>query len=260
MSILKADHISIQFGGLRAVNDFSIELNKDDISAIIGPNGAGKTTVFNMLTGIYQPTEGKIYVNGKDMTGCRAYQFAEAGLARTFQNIRLFNGSTVLDNVKMAHTFKTHYNFFNMLTRSGNYAAEEKRITEESMALLDMFDLADKKDYFANNLPYGEQRRLEIVRALATDPEIVLLDEPAAGMNPNEIDEVIELIDRVHTELGKAILIIEHHMKMVMSIAKFIKVIDFGETICEGTPEVVQNDQKVIEAYLGSHANEGAKS
>ncbi len=251
MSVLKADHIGIQFGGLRAVDDFSLELEESELFAIIGPNGAGKTTVFNMLTGIYKPTFGTIYVNGKDMSKCKPYEFTASGLARTFQNIRLFHKSSVLDNVKMAHTMKTNYGLVNTMLRSGKYYSEEKRVTEESMKLLEMFGLKDKMSYFASNLPYGDQRKLEIVRALATEPKILLLDEPAAGMNPSEIDDIMLLIMRIRDELGITILIIEHHMKLVMAIAEKIKVLDFGVTIAEGSPGEIKNNAKVIEAYLG---------
>ena len=251
MSVLKVDHITINFGGLIAVDDFSLEMNKGDLFAIIGPNGAGKTTVFNMLTGIYYPTQGEIYVDGERMTAKKPYEFAKAGVSRTFQNIRLFSGSTVLDNVKMAHTMDCSYGYMDMVFRTGKYKKEEDRITKESMELLDLFGLADKKDLFATQLPYGEQRKLEIVRALATNPKLLLLDEPAAGMGPGEIDEVISLIKRVHTEMNQTILMIEHHMKLVMSIAQKIKVNDFGKTISEGDPEHVQNDPLVIAAYLG---------
>ena len=251
MSVLKADHISIQFGGLRAVDDFNFEMNEGDLWAIIGPNGAGKTTVFNMLTGLYSPTEGEIFVNGASMKDKKPYEFTQAGLARTFQNIRLFGNCSVLDNVKMAHTMNCNYGYFNMVFRGKKYHSEENRITKESLELLDLFDLADKKDYFANNLPYGEQRKLEIVRALATKPKVLLLDEPAAGMNPNEIDDVITLIKKVHKDMNQTILMIEHHMKLVMAIAQYIKVIDFGVTISEGEPDYIKNDPKVIAAYLG---------
>jgi len=251
MSVLKADHITINFGGLVAVDDFDIEIEKGQLWAIIGPNGAGKTTVFNMLTGIYYPTKGDIYVDGNKMTAKKPFEFARAGVSRTFQNIRLFGGSSVLDNVKMAHTMDCHYSYKDMVFRGKKYHAEEDRITKESMELLDLFGLADKKDYFATQLPYGEQRKLEIVRALATKPKLLLLDEPAAGMSPGEIDEVIALINRVHTEMNQTILMIEHHMKLVMSIAQQIKVLEFGRTISEGTPEYVQNDPLVIAAYLG---------
>lgn len=251
MSILKANHISIQFGGLLAVDDFDIEINPGELWAIIGPNGAGKTTVFNMLTGIYRPTSGSIQVGDEPMLGKKPYEFTRAGVARTFQNIRLFGGSSVLDNVKMAHTIDCGYTYMDMMLRTKRYRAEEDRITRESMELLEMFGLADKKDYFATQLPYGEQRRLEIVRALATKPKLLLLDEPAAGMSPGEIDEVVNLIRQVHTEMNQTILMIEHHMKLVMSIAQRIKVLEFGRTIAEGTPQEVQHNPLVIAAYLG---------
>ena len=255
MSILKADHITIRFGGLVAVDDFDLEINQGELWAIIGPNGAGKTTVFNMLTGIYPPTEGKVIIGDQDMTGKKPYEFAAAGMARTFQNIRLFGGSSVLDNVKMAHTMNCKYGYKDMVLRTKKYKSEEDRITKESMELLDLFGLADKKDFFATQLPYGEQRKLEIVRALATKPKLLLLDEPAAGMGPGEIDEVIKLIHRVHEEMNQTILMIEHHMKLVMGVAQKIKVLEFGRTISEGTPEYVQNDPLVIAAYLGGDAD-----
>lgn len=251
MSVLKAEHLTIEFGGLLAVDDFNLEINEGELWAIIGPNGAGKTTVFNMLTGIYQPTTGFVYLDGKLMNGKKPYEFTRAGAARTFQNIRLFGGSSVLDNVKMAHTVDSNYRYMDMLFRTPRYKQEESRITKESMELLDLFGLADKKDYFASQLPYGEQRKLEIVRALATKPRLLLLDEPAAGMSPGEIGEVIELISRVHKEMNQTIVMIEHHMKLVMSIAQQIKVLEFGHTISEGTPDYIRKDPLVIAAYLG---------
>ena len=251
MSILKTEHLTIRFGGLVAVEDFNINIEKGELWAIIGPNGAGKTTVYNMITGIYPPTEGEIYVDGENMQGKKPFEFARAGVSRTFQNIRLFGGSSVLDNVKMAHTMDCSYNYWDMMVRNKKYREEEERITQESMELLELFGLEDKKDYFATQLPYGEQRKLEIVRALATKPKLLLLDEPAAGMSPGEIDDVMALIHRIHDEMGQTILMIEHHMKLVMGIAQQIKVLEFGRTISEGTPEYVQNDPLVIAAYLG---------
>ncbi len=251
MSILKTVNLTIRFGGLVAVEDFNINIEQGEMWAIIGPNGAGKTTVYNMITGIYAPTSGEIYVDGQNMKGMKPYQFARAGVSRTFQNIRLFGGSTVLDNVKMAHTLDCNYRYWDMMVRNKKYHAEEDRITKESLELLELFGLEDKKDYFATQLPYGEQRKLEIVRALATKPKILLLDEPAAGMSPGEIDDVMALIHRIHDEMNQTILMIEHHMKLVMGIAQQIKVLEFGRTISEGTPEYVQNDPLVIAAYLG---------
>ena len=251
MSVLKADHITINFGGLIAVDDFDMEIEQGELCAIIGPNGAGKTTVFNMLTGIYYPSEGDVYIGEEKMTHKKPYEFARAGVSRTFQNIRLFGGSTVLDNVKMAHTMDCDYKFTQMLFRGKKYHQEEQRIIDESMELLDLFGLADKKDYFATQLPYGEQRKLEIVRALATKPKLLLLDEPAAGMSPGEIGEVIDLIHRIHDEMDQTILMIEHHMKLVMGVAQRIKVLEFGRTIAEGSPEEIQRDPLVIAAYLG---------
>ena len=251
MSILKTDHITIKFGGLVAVEDFNIEINQGELWAIIGPNGAGKTTVYNMITGIYPPTEGEIYVCGQNMAGKKPFEFARAGVARTFQNIRLFGKSSVLDNVKMAYTKDIDYNYKDMLFRTKKYHAEENRITEDAMNLLELFGLADKKDYFATQLPYGEQRKLEIVRALATKPKLLLLDEPAAGMSPGEIDDVMALIHRVHDEMEQTILMIEHHMKLVMGVAERIKVLEFGRTIAEGTPDEIQKNPLVIAAYLG---------
>lgn len=251
MSILTTNHLTIRFGGLVAVEDFNINIEKGELWAIIGPNGAGKTTVYNMITGIYPPTEGEIFVDGENMKDKKPFEFARAGVSRTFQNIRLFGGSSVLDNVKMAHTMDCSYGYWEMMLRTKKYKSEEDRITQESMELLELFGLADKKDYFATQLPYGEQRKLEIVRALATKPKLLLLDEPAAGMSPGEIDDVMALIHRIHDEMGQTILMIEHHMKLVMGIAQRIKVLEFGRTISEGTPEYVQNDPLVIAAYLG---------
>lgn len=251
MSILEVESITIQFGGLRAVNNFSLSLQAGELVAIIGPNGAGKTTVFNMLTGIYKPTKGDILFENNSVAGLKPHEFTQRGIARTFQNIRLFSNASVIDNLKMALTYHVKYNFHQALFRTKSFLKEEDEIENKAMDLLKIFRLDDKAELKAKNLPYGEQRRLEIARAMITNPKVLLLDEPAAGMNPNEIDEIIELIKEVKERYHLTILLIEHHMNLVMAIADRIKVLDFGETIAEGRPYEIQNNSRVIEAYLG---------
>ncbi len=248
-NVLHIDHLTMQFGGVVAVDDFSMDVNKGEIVALIGPNGAGKTTAFNAVTGVYQPTKGTVSLLGENITGLRPDQITSRGIARTFQNIRLFSSMTVFENVLTAHHLRRASGLLQSVFRLN--AAEERKMRESTDALLKRVDLYDLRNEMAVSLPYGRQRMLEIVRALASRPKLLLLDEPAAGMNPQETDELGEFIRQIRGEFDLTVFIIEHHMNLVMKISDRIYVIEFGRQIAEGRPEEIQNNQAVIDAYLG---------
>lgn len=248
--LLKVDNVSMVFGGLRAVSNLSMHIDEGELIGLIGPNGAGKTTAFNMITGVYTPTEGKVYFNGQQSSGKKSYQVTQMGMARTFQNIRLFSELSVIDNVKIAYNMHVTYNLADAIVRDGKYLSEEEFITQKALDLLKIFHLEEEAHEVAKNLPYGKQRRLEIARALATEPKL-LLDEPAAGMNPQETKELMEMIRWIRKEFNLSILLIEHDMGLVMGVCERIYVLEYGMKIAEGTPDEIKQNARVIEAYLG---------
>lgn len=251
MALLEVKNLGISFGGLRAVDEFNITIEKGQLYGLIGPNGAGKTTVFNMLTGVYKPTDGTILLDGENITGKSTIEINRAGIARTFQNIRLFKDMTVLDNVKVALHNHYKYSVLTGILRLPKYFKTEKLMNEKAMEMLKVFELDDKAELTASGLPYGEQRRLEMARALATEPKLLLLDEPAAGMNPNETAELMDMIRLVRDQFGMTVLLIEHDMSLVSGICEKLTVLNFGQLLCEGKTENVLSDPDVIKAYLG---------
>lgn len=254
MALLEVKHLTKNFGGLTAVGNVTMELNEGELVGLIGPNGAGKTTLFNLLTGVYVPSEGTVTLDGTVLNGKNPYKIAALGLSRTFQNIRLFKDMTVLDNVLIGLANQEKSHLLASLLRLPKYYQSEARLTEKALELLAIFDLDHEAQTLAKNLPYGKQRRLEIVRALATKPKILFLDEPAAGMNPQETAELTSLIRQIQTDFGITIILIEHDMSLVMEVTERIYVLEYGRLIAHGTPEEIKNNQRVIEAYLGGEA------
>ena len=249
--VLEARHLGIEFGGLKAVEDFNLTIGKTEIAGLIGPNGAGKTTVFNLLTKVYQPTTGTVLIDGKDTAGMNTVQANKLGIARTFQNIRLFGNMTVEENVRIGLHNQIKYGMFSGIFRLPAYWRQERRQHEQGLDLLSIFDMQDMAPVKAGSLPYGAQRRLEIVRALATNPSLLLLDEPAAGMNPHETEELMENIIKIRDKFQIAVMLIEHDMHLVMGICEGICVLNYGRIIAKGTAEEIQSNPTVIEAYLG---------
>lgn len=251
MAMLEVTSLGISFGGLRAVDELSMKIEKGGLVGLIGPNGAGKTTVFNMLTGVYRPTDGGIRLDGQNLIGKKPHDICKLGVARTFQNIRLFSNLTVLNNVKTGLHNEITYSLAESLFHLGSYHKKERQMNEKAMELLGVFGLENVADYQAANLPYGKQRKLEIARALATDPKLLLLDEPAAGMNPNETGELMETIELVRKKFGVTVLLIEHDMKLVSGICEYLYVLNFGRLLAEGMPAEVLKNPEVVTAYLG---------